>query len=690
MRNFYRALAYSRPYSLRLGLSFAAAGCVGLLWFTNLSAIYPVLKIMLKDKKNLQTWAADEIKDYQKQATNPDKVRDIVNMHARIDSLTKQLQADPASPYLLAQRTTDSRALATAERELADASTKLWRMQQLNDLVIRHLPAGRFDTFLVISAAVFAGMVVKGFFEFWQDFLVGGVVSRSLLQLRNRFFQAAVHQAPRQVQEVGTGELMARVTNDAEQVGAGMKVLYGKVIVEPLKMIGCVVGACLISWQLTLLFVVLVVPAVFALARVSRKMKKATRRVLEQMSGLYKIVRETFDGIKVVKAFTNEAAERRRFRRATDDYFKRSMRVIKLDAITGPVVEVLGFAAVSIALLAGAYLVMEQQTHIFGVRMADKPMEIETLLTLYLFLGMIADPVRRLSSVYNKIQSGAAAADRIFALQDRLPGVPPNATGPSVPRHAESIEFRHVCFNYVPGQDPGTLNDISLRVRAGETIALVGPNGCGKSTLLGLLPRFADPDHGAVYVDGVNLRTANLRSLRKQIGLVTQDTVLFNDTIAFNIAYGRPGATAAEVEAAARKALAHEFIVDKPLGYQEPVGDAGSQLSGGQKQRIALARAILRDPRILILDEFTSQIDAESEGKIHQVLREFVRGRTTFLITHRMSTLDLADRIVVMDAGQVVATGTHAELYAGCGLYRRLYDAQGGGPDSLRLADDAA
>jgi ATP-binding cassette subfamily B protein/subfamily B ATP-binding cassette protein MsbA len=288
------------------------------------------------------------------------------------------------------------------------------------------------------------------------------------------------------------------------------------------------------------------------------------------------------------------------------------------------------------------------------------------------------------------VQSGAAAADRVFALFDKAPRITPNADGPPVPKHAKSVEFRNVCFSYVVGQEPGTLNSIDLHVDAGETIAVVGPNGCGKSTLLGLLPRFFDPDYGSVLVDGVNLRAANLRSLRKQIGLVTQDTVLFNDTIFANIAYGRHGATREEVEAAAKKAFAHEFIVTKPAGYDEQVGDLGSQLSGGQKQRIALARAILRDPRILILDEFTSQIDAESEAKIHQALKEFVKGRTTFLISHRLSTLELADRIVVMDTGRIAAIGTHAELLNSCAMYQRLYEAQvSAQTDAPRLHDES-
>ena len=682
MRNFLRAVKYSWPYRARLMISLVAALAVALLWSLNLSAIYPVLTIMSEDK-NLHQWVQDSINHYEAIAENPVTRQHVANL--RRDN--ERLRLLPTTPAVEEQLRDKTKSLAIEEGRLHEAETKLFYRLWLKDHVIRHLPQGRFETFAWIIGGLITGMALKGVFEFWQDLLVGSVVSRSVLTLRNRFYRSIIAQDSRQLQQTGTPELMARVTNDAEQVGNGMKILYGKMVVEPLKMVGCLVAACMISWQLTILFMVLVVPAVVSMTRISRMMKKAARKVLEQMSGLYKIVRETFDGIKVVKAFTSEPAERRRFGRATEDYYRRTMRVIQLDAFTGPVVEVLGVAAVSLALLAGAFLVLQGETRILGLRMVNEPMSFQTLLTLYAFLGMIADPVRRLSSVYTKIQVGAAAADRVFAIQDREPTIAANARGPKLKPHAESIEFRNVCFSYAPGQDPGTLTGVNLLVRAGETIGVVGANGCGKSTLLALLPRLFDPDHGSVYVDGVNVRTASLRSLRRQIGLVTQDTVLFNDTIAANIAYGKPGATADEIEAAAKAAFAHEFIVEKPHGYLELAGDHGSQLSGGQKQRVALARAILRDPRILILDEFTSQIDTESEAKIQAVLRQFVRGRTTFLITHRFSTLELADRIVVMETGRVLDVGTHAELLKRCDAYRRLSEAGGDGP---RLADTAA
>jgi ATP-binding cassette subfamily B protein/subfamily B ATP-binding cassette protein MsbA len=238
------------------------------------------------------------------------------------------------------------------------------------------------------------------------------------------------------------------------------------------------------------------------------------------------------------------------------------------------------------------------------------------------------------------------------------------------------IEFRDVCFSYDLGGE-AVLSHINLTVQAGETLALVGHNGCGKTTLVGMIPRFFDPDHGSVLVDGIDLRRVQLRSLRQLIGLVTQNTFLFDDTVYNNIAYGTRGATREMVEEAARRAFAHDFIVQRPRGYEERVGEGGGLLSGGQRQRLALARAILRNPAILILDEFTSQNDPESEACIHEALNDFKRGRTTFVITHRLNTLEIADRIIVLEQGRIAAAGTHKELLAGCAIYQRLHEIQG-------------
>jgi subfamily B ATP-binding cassette protein MsbA len=713
MRQFLRVLRYSWRYRLRLLASVGCALFVAALWSLNLSAIYPVLNI-LTTGKNLHQWVDGEIDAYQQKLDDKDRKAELEKVKQEL----KNLDARPDMPNRENLERKATQKLAKIESENAHYNTWIYRYQLLKAKVIRHLPEDSFKTILWIMAAVVAGVVLRGVFEFLNESLIGSVTFRTLFDLRNAFFRRAVHQDVRQLAGSGTADLMARFTNDTEQVGVGLKVLFGKMVGEPLKGITCLIAACCISWQLTLVFVLLVPVAGYILVRVSKMMRRAVRKVLEQMSAMYKLVRETFDSIRVVKGFTREPRERRKFRAASREYLRKAMRMVYIDAATGPIFEVLLVTAIGLALASGTYLVVTGSTHIWGFQMTSEPLTFPMLLQLYAFLVATADPVRRLTSVYTKIQAGEAAAVRVFEVYDRVAKVEANPDGPRLnevrahkaaqlelarkelaaslgraPREEELaaklgvpreqlgsfIEFRHVCFSYNPtNAESPTLDNVSLTVKAGEVVAVVGGNGSGKTTLLGLLPRFFDPDSGAVLIDGVNLRAAHLRSLRKLIGLVTQDTQLFDDTVHANIAYGKKGATREEVAAAAKKAHAHDFIAAKPDGYDSRMGDAGANFSGGEKQKIALARAILRNPSILILDEFTSAIDAASEADIHEVLREFVKGRTVFLITHKLHTLEIAHRIVVMDAGRIVDAGTHAELVARCPQYQRLVDPGAG------------
>ena len=669
MRNFLRLLKYAWPYRYRLLASVLCALMVAAFWSLNLSAIYPILKILSTDK-NLQQWVDEEIGKHQEVLDDPVRVNTVRHNQA----LLKEYEKMPPGPDRDAAERGVAERIAKIQSEFDYNATWVNRYQFLKARVIRYMPEDRFETFVWILAAVVVGLVFKGVFEFLHDSLVGCVTNRTLFDLRNAFFRRALHQDVRQLSATGTPELMARFTNDTEQAGTGLKVLFGRMVGEPLKAIACFVVACLISFKLTLVFLLLVPLTIVALVRVSKLMRKAAKKVLERMSAMYKAVRETFDGVRAVKGFTREAHQRRRFREASREYLRRAMRVIYIDAATGPIVEVLVVVAIGLALASGTYLVTTRSTHLFGIRMTSQPLEFATLLQLYAFLAATADPVRRLTSVYTKIQAGEAAANRVFELFDRMPTVRANPDGTRLEGVRDRIEFRNVCFSYNPdNSEHPTLSNVNLMVRAGETLAIVGGNGCGKTTLLALLPRFFDPDHGTVYVDGVNIRNAHLRSLRRMIGLVTQDTQLFDDTVFANIAFGRRGATREDVVAAARKAHAHDFIESLEQGYDTPIGEMGQKLSGGQRQRVALARAILRDPAILILDEFSNQIDTTSKAEIQAALEEFVTGRTVFMITHDLPPA-IAHRVLVMDAGRVVDVGTHEELLARCPLYQRLCD----------------
>jgi ATP-binding cassette subfamily B protein/subfamily B ATP-binding cassette protein MsbA len=679
MKNFLRALRHAWPYRRRLVLSMVCAVLAAVLWGLNFTSIYPVLKL-LHTGKSPQEWVDEHI------ASIGAEIKALESEKARHKSRESELESRLAGKDKDRDLRNVSADLLRLESKLEPARRRYSYMQIAGKYIHSWVPNDCFRTLALVIGIVCVGVALKCFFEFLQEWLVGSVVNLSLFDLRNRFYRNAIHLDIGQIEQQGTSELMARFTNDMDSLSTGIKTLFGKVVAEPMKALSCVVIGCFISWQLTLMFLVLVPVAALVLVKVGRVMKRATRRLLERMSSIYKILQESFQGIRVVKAYTMEPYERRRFHAATKDYLRRSMQVVKLDALTGPIIEILGVAAVAAALLVGSYLVLQRETRLFGIQLTTYPLEAESLLQLYVLLAAIADPVRKLSSVFTRIQSGGAAADRIFAFLDRQPEVQRNTDGPRLKRppkqavpateeDAPHIEFRDVCFSYDP-KEP-LLRNINLKVRRGETIAVVGPNGCGKSTLLALLPRFFDPDSGSVLVEGLDLRTVNLRSLRQQVGLVTQKPILFDDTIYNNIAYGARGAKPEDVEAAARLAGAHDFIAEKPEGYQRPIGELGGQLSGGQMQRLALARAILRKPGILILDEFTSAADPASKAEIHRAVREFKRGRTTFIITHEMQSLEMADRIIVLDEGRVAALGTHTELMASCVMYQRLQQAHG-------------
>jgi len=660
MKNFGRALRLALQYRFTVAAAVFSALVVAVLWGANIGAAYPFVEVVFQGR-SLHEWVDGEIAQAESV---------LAEQQVQARRLAAEIERAPAD-----QQAALGAQLTLAESRIEAEQRARARYQWLRPYVRAWLPADPFQTLLLITLAILVGTLVKNVFVVLNSVLVERLAHLATFDLRKLFYRRTLRLDLATFNDEGASDLMSRFTHDLENVANGLGVFFGKLVREPLKMVACLVGAALICWRLLILSLVVAPVAGFLIHWLAKTLKRVNRKAMEEMALIYAKLEETFRGIKIVKAFTGERQARSGFHRGSKAYYRKAMKIARYDALSHPITEVMGVLTICLALLAGAWLVLKGETHLLGIRMSPRPLSLSSLLVFYGLLAGVADPMRKFSDVFNRLQRAVAAADRVYDRLDREPRVRDPQRPVEAPRHHCDLVLSGVSFGYQPGQ--AVLREVDLRIPFGQTVAIVGPNGCGKSTLANLIPRFFDPTAGRILLDGVPLGEMRLRDLRGQIGLVTQETLLFDDTVYNNIRYGRPDATRDEVLRAAEKAHAHDFILrDLPDGYETVVGTLGGRLSGGQRQRIALARAILRDPAIIILDEATSQIDLESEQAIQDALEEFVRGRTAVIITHRLAVLALADQIVVMQSGQIADVGTHAELMARCALYRRLHQIQ--------------
>ncbi|MGA2677932.1 MAG: ABC transporter ATP-binding protein [Sedimentisphaerales bacterium] len=532
---------------------------------------------------------------------------------------------------------------------------------------LNFVPRGQTDTsktkavvFIMIVVTILT--VIRCIARYYQQYIAEKVVQVGLNRLREDAFAHVINMPIAYFAKERPSDSVSRLIRDTGAMGNGIKILLGKALQEPLNTLFLVGLAAWIDWKLTLIFLGGAPPTLWMIVVLGKKMKKASKKSLMAWSQMLAKLQETMNGLKVVKVYNQQKYEETAFRGINARLLKQLLKISRTDAATSPILEVLGMLAIAVAIVVGVS------------RVTSNKMDGTEFMLLLGLLGAAASAARRTSDVWNKIQEANAAAERVFGMMD----------GPLEPQHADAaelstlktkLEFRDIVFTY-PGVEIPALNGINLTVLAGHRVAIVGPNGSGKTTLANLIPRFYDPDKGQILVDGKDIRDTTLQSLRGQIAMVTQNVVTFNDTIAANIGYGKPGASREEIILASKRAFAHEFIEPLPNGYDTVIGEQGSGLSGGQLQRIVIARAILRNPAILIFDEATSQVDADSEAKIHRAIEEIMHDRTSIVIAHRFSTIVAADVIVVMNNGRIIAQGQHEELMRTCRLYQSLYETQ--------------
>ena len=532
-------------------------------------------------------------------------------------------------------------------------------------IINRVLPATDDRSFAFWAGAIVVAYLAKGLGSYFSTFLMTDVGQRVVRDIRDRLFRHILDQSATFFSRRTTGQLMSRITNDVGQVQQAVSETIGDLIREGFTAIGFAVLMFYWDWRLALVTFVAAPLVVYPLVRLGQRVRRSTRRGQEELEHLSHLTAEAFAGHRIVKAFGAEGHEAARFGAASNRLYRTTLKITSTVSLLAPIMEFLGGLAIVGLLWYGRD------------RIATGVLDQGQFLAFIFAAFMLYTPVKRLSRVNANLQQAIAAATRIFEVLDTHSEVRERPGAEALAPLTRGIDFRDVSFAYDDGAGRSVLKNVSFSAKAGHVIALVGLSGAGKTTLVNLLPRFYDVTGGAILIDGTDIRDVTLKSLRDQIGIVTQETVLFDDTIANNIAYGLPGTSAAAIEEAARAAHAHEFIQTLPAKYETQIGERGQRLSGGQRQRLAIARALLKNSPILILDEATSSLDAESELLVQDALANLMRNRTAFVIAHRLSTVRRADAIVALEKGRVAEIGRHDELLARpAGVYAKLYALQ--------------